>query len=131
MAKRDDAFPSRFLHAPDLNGEPLTVTITSANFETLTYEGKEQRKMVLTFRHTRNVLPDNVTNWDMTVLITGQEDPNTWAGHAIELYPDTTRVKSETKPCIRVRSPEQPELKPANVRPIPPHAPADMNDELP
>src|SRR5262249_6354013 len=92
---------------------------------------KEQRKMVLTFRETKKVLTVNVTNWDMIVLITGQEDSNNWAGHAIELYPDTTRVKSETKPCIRVRSPEQPELKPANVRPIPPYAPDDINDELP
>jgi hypothetical protein len=87
--------------------------------------------MVLTFRETKKVLAVNVTNWDMIVLITDQEDSNNWPGHKIQLYPDTTRVGSETKPCIRIRSPEQPELRPANVRPIPPDAPADINDELP
>jgi hypothetical protein len=131
MAKKSEAFPSRFLHAEDMNGKPMTVTIASADFETLKYDGKEQRKMVLTFRETKKVLTVNVTNWDMIVLITGQEDSSNWPGHKIELYPSTTQVGAKMVACIRIRSPEQPELRPANVRPIPPDAPDDMDDELP
>jgi len=48
MAKRDEVFPSKYLKAADLNGKPLTVTITSAVQEKLkTPEGVEQVKTVL------------------------------------------------------------------------------------
>ena len=65
MAKRDDVFPSKYMKASDLGGEPLTVTIVSAPLETLKNpEGKEQTKTVLYFRGSKKLLPLNITNWD-------------------------------------------------------------------
>ena len=103
-------FPSKYLKAADLNGDPLVVTIVSAPLETLKNpEGKEQTKTVLYFRGTKKLLPLNLTNWDSVADVTGESDSENWAGCKIELYPATTEMKGKTVDCIRVRAPK-PEL---------------------
>jgi hypothetical protein len=45
--KKNDVFPSRFLKAGDLNGEPITLTIASAAYETLkNHKGNEEQKLL-------------------------------------------------------------------------------------
>jgi hypothetical protein len=140
MAKRDDVFPSKYLKAADLNGDPLVVTIVSAPLETLKNpEGKEQTKTVLYFRGTKKLLPLNVTNWDAVADVTGESDSENWAGCKIELYPATTEMKGKTVACIRIRAPEQPEparakQKPSAAgtkRPIKKTDDPDMDDVIP
>jgi hypothetical protein len=141
MAKRDDVFPSKYLRAADLNGNPVTVTIVSAPLETLKNpEGKEQTKTVLYFRGTKKLLPLNVTNWDAVADICG-DDSDDWAGKAIELYPAKTQMGGKIVDCIRVRASGQLELptqeeKPAakakvkaKVKVQPAHD--DMDDSIP
>jgi hypothetical protein len=46
--KKNDVFPSRFLKAGDLNGEPITLTIASAAYETLkNHKGNEEQSLSL------------------------------------------------------------------------------------
>jgi hypothetical protein len=122
MAKRDDVFPSRYLKAADLEGQSLTVMIERAPLEMLQNpEGKEQSKTVLYFKGHKKIFPLNVTNWDSVVDITGEHDSDRWPGHRIELYPTTTKMGAQTKACIRIRPPAQPELtKQKPVAPKPP-----------
>ena len=134
MAKRDDVFPSKYLKAADLGDEPITVTIASATQEVLKNpEGKEQSKTVLSFKGAKKVLPLNMTNWDRVAEICG-DDSDDWAGQKIELYASETQMGGKIVACIRVRTPEEAELKvkPAKVSKPKPAAPADdMDDEIP
>jgi hypothetical protein len=136
--KRDEAFPSRFLKAPDLNGEPLILTIAGANYEPLkNHKGNEEQKLVLSFLKTKKLLVVNVTNFDAIVEATGEADSDDWPGHKIEVYPSEVQVGTEMKPCIRVRTAAQGELRPkAAAKPKKPPAKAkagadDMDDAIP
>jgi hypothetical protein len=128
--KRDEIFPSKYLKASDLN-KPIVVTIESAPLDVLKNpEGKEQSKIVLTFRGAKKALPLNVTNWDAVAAICG-EDTEDWSGGKIELYADKTRMGGKTVDCIRVRAPRDVSAKTA----APPKTAApdadDMNDAIP
>ena len=133
MAKRDEVFPSKYLKASDLSGKPITVTIESATLETLkTLEGKEQTKTVLGFKGARKTLPLNAPNWAaVAAAATGEDDTDRWPGHAIEIYPTTTKMGGKRVDCIRIRPPAQRELP--KVKPPAPKPPEadDMDDDIP
>ena len=114
--KRDDVFPSKYLRAADLQGNPITVTIESAAYETLkSKEGKEQSKTVLSFKSGKKILPLNMTNWDAVAGICG-DDTAEWPGCKLELYPTTTPMGGKIVDCIRIRPPAQRELPKAKPR---------------
>ena len=136
MATRDQAFPSRFLKAGDLNGKPLTLTIASAAYETLkNHKGADEQKLCVGFLKTKKLLVVNVTNFDAITDATGEADSDNWPGHKIEVYPSEVQIGSETKPCLRVRAPDQAELKAkptATKRPTKTPPPDDdMDDAIP
>ncbi len=121
--KKNEAFPSRYLKASDLNGKPITMTIESVATEPLrSDDGKVEDKTVLHFKGAKKVMTVNLTNWDAIVAATGEDDSDKWPGHRIELYPTTTAMKNKTVPCIRIRPPAQREL---------PAAADDMGDAIP
>ncbi len=130
--RKNDVFPSKYWRPGDLS-TPAVVTIKSAPYENLkTPDGKAQGKTVLYFHETSKALPLNLTNWDSVAEIAG-EDTDDWSGKQIELYGDETQVGAATKPCIRIRKPDQGQLPLATEtrRPIakPPHD--DMDDAIP
>jgi hypothetical protein len=126
--KRDQVFPSKYLKCADLKGKPMTVTITAATLETFkNSKGEEQQKIVLSFAETKKGLPLNMTNFDATVDVCG-EDTDDWPGKKIELYPTKTQMGGKTVECIRVRSPAQREL-PAPPKPEP--LAEELDDEVP
>ena len=64
MVKRSEAFPSKWLHAADLNGGPVVAAIKVAAFETLKgFDGQDTQKVVIYFAHRHKPLPLNVTNY--------------------------------------------------------------------
>jgi hypothetical protein len=132
--KKSEAFPSKFLKAADLGGKSLVLTIKSVSRKTLkTHDGKEQEKTVLHFVETDKVLPLNLTNWDAVAAATGEDDDANWPDHKIEAFPTTVIVGTESKPCVRIRAPEQGELlikQQRNATAKPPVA-DDMDDEIP
>jgi hypothetical protein len=129
--KKDDVFPSKYLKWSDLKGKPITVTIERAPLELLkSPEGKEENKIVLYFRGAKKALPLNVTNFDACADVCGA-DTEDWPGHAVELYPDKTKMAGKTVDCLRIRPPAQRELpkqKPPTEEPPPAD---DMDDSIP
>jgi hypothetical protein len=115
MAKRHDVFPSKYLQAADLRGQPVNVTIERAPLETLKNKNGEDIKTVLYFRGAKKALPLNRTNWDSCADLCG-DDSDDWPGHQIQLYPTTTSFGADTVDCIRIRAPEQGELKPIKAK---------------
>jgi hypothetical protein len=133
MAKRNEIYKSKgkYLKASDLS-EPITVTIERAPTETLRNNGEEEAKTVLYFKGKAKCLPLNLTNWDSVCDITGEADSDDWAGHAVQLYATTTELKGRTVDCVRIRAPQQGELKvkAAAKQPLPAER-DDMDDEIP
>lgn len=136
--KKNEAFPSRFLKAADLNDEPRVVVIHEVNHEVLKWKGKEEQKTVLYFVGKTKPLPLNKTNWTAVEKITGEADDENWPEHEIELYPTTTPLADEIVDCVRVRAPgEKPEQKKKTARPKlvasgdSENPSADMDDEIP
>jgi hypothetical protein len=132
MVTKSEAFPSRWLKAPDLKGQPCVLKIERAMQEIVKFNGKEQEKTVLYFAGTGKALPVNATNWDAIEAVTGEPNSNDWAGHVIEVFPTTTEVRGETFNCIRVRAPAQSDIlaaaKSPKLRPAPK---SDMDDDIP
>jgi hypothetical protein len=130
MSRRDEIFPSKYLKASDLNGKAINVVVTLAARETLkTPAGKEQDKIVLSFKGAKKTLPLNQTNYDSVALIAGSDDWDTWPGVGLQLYPWQVEMHGEMKPCVRIRSPEQGELRKLQAPATPPPAKASGGDD--
>lgn len=140
--KKSDVFPSRFLKPDDLDGKFVPLTIATAAYQTLkNFKGKDEQKLVLTFRETRKELVCNATIWDAIVDATGQDDSDGWPGHTVEAFGSEVQVGNETKPCVRIRAAEQAGLKlaaqpqsaqaPAQKQPGKPASHDDMDDLIP
>ena len=138
---RDKVFPSKYLKSSDLNGKPVTVTIERATLEKLkALDGKEQEKIVLTFRNAKKALPLNRTNYDSITEIVGDDETDNWIGQRIELFADTIQMAGKIVACVRIRAPVQrdlPRLK-ATEPPAPPvlqepdnSLDDEMDDEIP
>ena len=102
--KKNNAFPSKYINAADLNGENVTATMSSVEQEEV---GKEKTiKPVLYFRGQLKPLILNGTNWDAIVKITGKEDSDAWDGKKITLYPTEVPFGGKTVGAIRISAPK-------------------------
>ena len=130
--KKSEAFPTRFLSAPDLKGKAIVVTIKSTTRETLKSDGKETEKTILHFVGAKKGLVVNQVDWDSIAEITGDDDDAGWPGHKIELYPKRVPMGGTTVDGIRIR-------QPAGELPLKKTAPEaqkssvaeEMDDEIP
>jgi hypothetical protein len=136
MATKSEVFPTKWLKATDLKGQPVVLEIERAVLETTKFNGKEQTKLVLYFAGTGKGLGVNATIFDQLVEITGESDSDNWPGHVIEAFPTVVEVRGETFDCVRLRAPQQADMLAAAKAPKLPPAPApvpkgDMDDEIP
>lgn len=100
--KLHEVFPSRFMEARELDGEPRTLTID--RYETCVPVGREgQLKTVLYFKETGDRgLVLNRTNGNRIGAHHGEE-LNKWAGCKITIVPSTCDLEGKTVNCIRVK----------------------------
>ena len=104
MTRVSEAFPSKYVSAPDLNGQSCVLTI-----DTVKQEGvgtPPEMLPVVYFQGTQKGLVLNVTNANTIALHHGDE-MNNWDGKQIEIYPTTTTFAGKIVDCIRVRAPNQ------------------------
>jgi hypothetical protein len=123
----NDAYPSQYLKAYDLQGRAVTVTIESVAVEEL---GRErEQKPVVYFVGKKKGLPLNKTNMRVIAGLAGPETDD-WPGVAFVLYPTQTEMAGETRDCIRIKP--VPPAKAARLVPpvvVPPVVVAD--EEVP
>jgi hypothetical protein len=100
--KVSQLYPSRYLHAADLNGQPKLVEIAAVTDVEL--EGTT--KLVVQFAGMDKSLVLNKTNARGLAGLYG-DDTVGWIGKKIELYPTTTWFRDQTVPCIRLKRPFQ------------------------
>jgi len=125
--KLTDAFPSKWLKAADLDGQPRLATIESVKLEAVE-EGKPA-KPVVALRGMTQGLVLNKTNGNSIAAFLG-DDTDAWAGKKIVLFPTQAEFQGRMTDCIRVRAPK-PQAAPAPVAATPPARPSQAAEELP
>jgi len=95
-----DLYPNRFLHADQLKGKKVTVTIKDIALEELEGEKGKQIKVIMFFQESAKQYVVPKTNGFCMKRMFGN-DPNAWIGKRITLYPTTTSFGRQTVDCIR------------------------------
>ncbi len=106
--KFSEMYPSKFLKAADLNGNPVKVIIERVELQDVVGQGKEQDyKPVLFFQGRQKGHVLNKTNG--RTIVDAYGDTEAWPGKELELYPDRTSFQGKMVDCIRIRIPVPPE----------------------
>jgi len=101
MPNINDAFPSNYLKASDLQGRQAVVTIDRVEFEAV---GREREmKAVVYFTGKQKGMVLNKTNAKKITEITQSALTEEWPGHAVVLYPTETEFGGETVECVRIK----------------------------
>ena len=101
------AFPSKYLKAADLSGEPTPVTMTIVKQEQVARNGDPQP--VLYMKEFQQGMVLNKTNGKAIAKLFG-DDTNNWRGQRIEIFEAMVEFQGDVVPAIRVRP-----IKTANI----------------
>ena len=124
MPNIQDAFPSAFIKANDLQGRTVIVTIDHVTFEPVGRE--KEMKAVLYFKGKEKGLVLNKTNANKIMQLTSSPVTEEWSGFQIALYPTETQFGGETVDCVRVKAvPAK-----ANGRAVDPTPPPPAEDDF-
>lgn len=133
MVNINEAFPSNWIAAHDLNGKDFTLIISKSNVENLGQGTQMDRKLCIWFNGTEKGMALNVINRNTIVDMYGPET-NNWHGESITLYPTTTEWQGKMVPCVRIRTDKPgngsgalPSTVPYSEPPAPVHPP--VSDE--
>ena len=123
------AFPSNWLKAEDLGGQPRIVTVRACVMEELGQGRDKDKKPVLYFEKGPKGFVLNVTNANTIKKAYGDDTAN-WIGKPIEIYPTQVEFKGDMVDAIRIRVPDvDPRSMPALTTPPAPTAAAPMADD--
>lgn len=126
MPNIQDAFPSKFLKASDLQGTEPIVTIDHVAFEPVGRD--KEMKAVLYFRGKEKGLVLNKTNANKITQLIGSGITEEWEGQRVKLYATETQFGGDTVDCIRIKAAVQ--GTPAARRPVAPLPPPVEDDDL-
>ncbi len=120
MTTVNDAFPSPYLKAADLNNRTIKLKMDNVTFEEIGQE--KDKKPVLFFAEVKKGLVLNKTNATTIGAVHGQEFEG-WTGKEIELFEQMVPYQGQNVPSIRVRA--------VSDEPVPPRPTrADFDDPL-
>ena len=131
----NEAFPSKYLKASDLQGRTISVTMARVEKEDI---GKGEKKLILYFQGKQKGMVLNKTNANNIAHLYGP-DTTDWEGREITLFEAMVDFQGKTVPALRVRGP-QPKDGPIKKTPVPaPKQPEpqsvaygdDLNDDIP
>ena len=118
----NEAYPSKWLKAADLQGKTVTVKVHSVTMEQF-MDGSS--KPALWFKGREKALILNKTN-AMTLSSVYGDDTDNWTGKPVELYSQIVQGPNGMVEGLRVRVPEQAQPAPAVQT-----TPDDLDDDIP
>jgi len=121
----NEAFPSNWLKAEDLQGKRIAVTIEDVTSEEMNFENKKERKPVMRFHNKEKALVLNRTNWNRLADFLGSDDSDDWVGKRIVLGVEKVDFQGKRVPAVRVLGLAPGVTSPAPVQPPPPEIPPD------
>jgi len=102
----NDIYPSAFFKAADLNGLPISKTISNVTLEDI----GDNRKLVLHFEGEEKGLVLNKTNSNNIALVYGM-DTDGWIGGVVQLYPTMVDFQGRSTEAIRIKAAPRPSGK--------------------
>lgn len=100
----DQAFPSKYITAADLKGQPHKLTMGAVDMVDVGRGDDVEMKPLLHFVGKQKGLVLNKTNANCIASMHGQ-DTDFWAGKEITIIPTQTDFGGNIVPCIRVQPP--------------------------
>lgn len=119
----NQAFPSKYLKASDLNDQTVTVKIADVKIEQVGQN--KDTKPVAYFHGKTKGLVLNKTNSRKIAQIAGSPETEDWVDVEIAIYPTETEFGGESVECIRVKAP-----KGSVQRRVDPEPPPMTDDEI-
>jgi hypothetical protein len=105
MADFHKAFPSKYVAASDLDGQPKNLTIERVDWEKVGQAGDQ--RWVAYFKGATKGCVLNKTNCTAIAKIAGSTDTDDWVGVQVQLYPAEVEFQGETVQAIRIRQPQK------------------------
>lgn len=125
--KVSEAYPSKYLSAPDLQGNNVRVVMQHVEMDKL----GEDTKPVLYFKGKQKGLALNKTN-SKTIAEAYGDEMDDWAGHEIIMFPVMTDFQGKSVEAIRVRVPQPKDNPRPQQQAAPSRMPAEQTgDEIP
>ncbi len=126
------AFPSNYVKASDLNGQPWDMKIRTVAMEDLGQGSDKESKPVVYFDGAQKGLVLNKTNATHIAKSYG-DDTGNWTGQNIQVFPTQVEFKGKLVDGIRgrIQQEAQPEKQPEPQPNAAPMADSVLNDEIP
>jgi hypothetical protein len=102
VANINEAFPSKFLKASDLQGRTVGVVIERVDFEPVGQS--REMKPILYFADKEKGLVLNKTNANKIIQIAGSTETEDWHGIRVAIYPTETSFQGDQVECIRIKA---------------------------
>lgn len=103
MPNINDAFPSKYLKAADLQGREPVVIIDRVDFEPV--GRSREMKPIVYFRGKEKGIVLNKTNANKIVEISGSAITEEWSGTSVKLFTAEADFGGDTYDVVRVKSP--------------------------
>lgn len=116
MPSINEAFPSKYLSAADLQGRPVRVTINEVVMEVVGQGAQASNKPILYFAGKQKGLVLNKTN-ARTIASQCGDEMNDWVGTEIELFSIWTEFNKQQVEAVRVRFPTRAGAAPVRQHP--------------
>ena len=98
----NQAFPSKYLKASDLNDQTVNVVIADIKIEQVGQD--RDTKPVAYFKGKTKGLVLNKTNSRKIASIAGSPETDDWVGVEVAIFPTETEFAGESVECIRVKA---------------------------
>ena len=100
--KLNDAYPSRFLTAEDLNGKDIAVTIASVELEDIGQGHDKSKKLVISMTGKKKAFVVNKTNAGTIAKVLGTDETEEWVDRQIIIGPREVEFQGNMVWSIRV-----------------------------
>ena len=100
----NQAFPSKYVKASDLNDQTHVVKIVDVKIEEVGQN--KETKPVAYFEGRKKGMVLNKTNSRKIAQIAGSPETEDWVGTEIAIYPTETEFGGESVECIRIKAPK-------------------------
>ena len=100
--KLNDAYPSRFLTAEDLNGKDIAVTIASVELEDIGQGHDKSKKLVISRTGKKKTFVVNKTNAGTIAKVLGTDETEEWVDRQIIIGPREVEFQGNMVWSIRV-----------------------------
>lgn len=100
--KLNDAYPSQFLTAEDLDGKDITITIADIELEEIGQGHDKSKKLVIGMTGKKKRFVVNKTNANTIAKVLGSDDTDDWIGQRISIGPREVEFQGNMVWSIRV-----------------------------